>query len=118
MAEKGLQANEAATITHRASYILNYTETAVIEPQRVSMKRAACVVCRKVAEEERRGIRRQKRQPLQASTANSASGKSDEHVSRSITGYNSFKVSLCAKKGYWKAFHCSINRSVKSRGPD
>ena len=116
IAEEGLQTKEVAKVIHRAGHILARTGTAIVRHQRVLMKRAACVICKKIAEEERRGIRRQKRQPLQASTPNFGSKKRDKRVPRSITGCASCKVSLCAKKSCWEAFYSSIDCSEKISG--
>ena len=78
---------------------------AYVEHQRVSMKRAACIMCKQAAEEERRGIRGTKRSVFQALSPNIASKRKDKHVARAMTGCSSCNVVLCSRKGCWEAFH-------------
>ena len=79
-----------------------------IEHQRIPMKRAACVVCKKIATEKRRG-QGQKKVAFQESSPNITSKRKDKHVTRVATGCASCSVTLFLTKGCWKAFHSLIN---------
>ena len=86
-----------------------YTASARVEHQRVKIKRAACVICKQAAAEERRGIKQQIRQALQAISPNIASKRKDRHVPRTETGCSSCKVSLCMKRRCWEVFHSGVH---------
>ena len=100
---------DTAAVAHEAGKMLIAAAAAAkIEHQRIPMKRAACVICKQAAVEGRRGIRRLRRRPFQEITPNVDSKVKDRHIPRSLTGCASCKVSLCAKKGCWEAFHSGV----------
>ena len=81
----------------------------IVEHQRVKIKRAPCVVCKQAAAEKRQGIKRQRRQALQALSPNSASRSLDRYVSRAKIGCASCIVALYTRKRCWEAFYSVIN---------
>ena len=94
-----------AVVTNKVAVDAADTAGARVKHQRVKMKRSACVICKQAAAEERRGIKQQKRQVLQAISPNIVDKCKDRHVLRVKTGCASCKVSLCTKKGCWEVFH-------------
>ena len=98
-------ATAATTIAAAAADVADAAGVTGVEHQRVKMKRLVCVICKQAAAEERRGIKRQRRQALQAISPNNASKLKDRHVPRAETGCASCEVSLCTKKGCWEVFH-------------
>ena len=92
-----------------AKYTASPTTYTAVRHQRIQMKRSACVVCKQVSAEERRGVKGRKRQVLQALSPHIASKRKDRHVARPLTGCSSCKVSLCAKKGCWDVYHSGMN---------
>ena len=107
-AESGVATMAVAKTAHTVGQILAKTAvTSKIEHQRISMKRAACVICKQAPKQEKKATARQKRSPLQAVTLNTMNQEKNRHIPRSITGCASCNVSLCAKKGCWEAFHSS-----------
>ena len=99
----------AAAVTHTAGELLvTAAADARIEHQRIPMKRAACVVCKKIATEKRRG-QGQKKVAFQESSPNITSKRKDKHVTRVATGCASCSVTLCLTKGCWEAFHSLVS---------
>ena len=76
-----------------------------VEHQRVSMKRAPCVMCKQAAKEGKRGIGSSKSIVFQALSPNIVSERKDRHVTRAKTGCSSCNVALCSTRGCWEAFH-------------
>ena len=100
----------AAAVIHTAGELLVAAAAdARIEHQRVPMKRAACVVCKQITTEKRRGIQGQKKVAFQESSPNITSKQKDKHVTRVYSGCASCTVALCSTKGCWEAFHSLVN---------
>ena len=100
VAAKGATAATAATAAVLAAVV-----DACVEHQRVSMKRAPCVMCKQAAQEGKRGFKGTKSSVFQALSPNIASKRKDRHVARAMTGCSSCNVVLCSRKGCWEAFH-------------
>ena len=95
-----------AAVVHIAGEML---VTAAANPsvkhQRVSMKRASCVICKQAAKKKKRGIKGSRSHVFQALLPNIISKRKDRHIARAITGCSSYNVVLCSRKGCWEAFH-------------
>ena len=107
---EGSEARATAKTAHIAGEILaQATADAKIEHQRVSIKRAPCVMCKQAAKEKRRGIRGQPRRAFQDLLPNTVSRSKDRHVARATTGCASCNVPLCKGKRCWDDFHSVVN---------
>ena len=98
----------AAIAAAAGKMLVTAAASASVEHQRVSMKRAACIMCKQAAAEEKRGIRGPRNRAFQALSPNIASKRKDKHIARAITGCSSCNVVLCSRKGCWEAFHSGV----------